>query len=223
MGQMVEFASNGSTAQGYLTGSGGPGVVVIQEWWGLDDHIKDIADRFAREGFVALAPDLYHGKVAKKSEPDEAGKLLMALDIDRAAKDMSGAATYLRTLGEVTPKTVGSVGFCMGGNLALLLATVTKIEAAVAFYPYPRTEPKFENATGNALLHIAELDQAPSPEMAAQIAKQIEASGHSATVHVYPGTDHAFFNDTRAEVHDTDAAKLAWERTIEFFKANLIG
>lgn len=219
MGQMVEFASNGGTAHGYVTGSGGPGVVVIQEWWGLDDHIKDIADRFAAEGFVAIAPDLYHGAATK--EPDEAGKLLMSMDIDRAAKDMSGAAAYLRGLAEVSPKKIGSVGFCMGGNLALLLATIAELEAAVGFYPYPRTEPKFENSTCDAILHVAANDQAPSPEMAEKVAKQIETSGHAATVHVYPGADHAFFNDTRPEVYDAGAAKLAWDRTIEFFNAKL--
>jgi carboxymethylenebutenolidase len=221
VGEMVEFASNGKSAQGYLArpNGTGPGVVVIQEWWGLNDHVKDVADRFAAQGFVALAPDLYHGEVTK--EPDEAGKLLMAMDIDRAAKDMSGAVAYLRASSAVEPKKVGTVGFCMGGNLALLLATVAQVEAAVAFYPYPRTQPDFSKTTSNVLLHIAEEDQAPSPEMAREIAKQVEASGHSVEVHTYPSADHAFFNDTRADAYKPDAAKLAWERTIAFFNSNL--
>src|SRR6185369_1037052 len=95
-GQIVEFASNGATASGYLATPAqakGPGVIVIQEWWGLVDHIKDIADRFASEGYVALAPDLYHGK--KASSPDEAGKLMMAMRIDEAEKDLRGAIKYL--------------------------------------------------------------------------------------------------------------------------------
>ena len=89
MGEMVEFKSNGGTCAGYIAGSGGPGVVVIQEWWGLNDHIKDFVDRFAAEGFTALAPDLYHGEVT--TEPDSAGKLLMSMNLATAGKDLSGA------------------------------------------------------------------------------------------------------------------------------------
>src|SRR6266545_2583517 len=95
-GQMVEFSSNGGTSRGYLANAAsgrGPGVIVIQEWWGLVDHIKDVADRFAREGFTALAPDLYHGETT--TAPDEAGRLMMALNIDQAAKDLRGAVDYL--------------------------------------------------------------------------------------------------------------------------------
>src|SRR5579884_2596163 len=125
-GRMVEFPSNGGTTPGYLASppaGRGPGVIVIQEWWGLVDHIKDVAERFAREGFVALAPDLYHGE--KTKEPDEAGKLMMALNIDQAAKDMRGAAAYLKGLPQVTSQQVGIVGFCMGGALALYAASVS--------------------------------------------------------------------------------------------------
>lgn len=221
MGQIVEFPSNGKTANGYLAmpSGTGPGVIVIQEWWGLVDHIKDVADRFAAEGFVALAPDLYHGKATK--EPDEAGKLLMAMDIDRAAKDMSGAATFLLEHPSVQPKKVGSVGFCMGGNLALLVATIADVSAAVGFYPYPRTEPNYANIRGAALLHIAEHDQAPSPAMAEKVVEQVRAAGKQAEMHVYPRTDHGFFNDTRDDVHAPDAAKQAWERTLAFYRQHL--
>ena len=120
MGDMVSFASNGATCDGYLalpeTGSG-PGVIVIQEWWGLVDHVKDVADRFAAEGFVALAPDFYHG--AATDEPDEAQRLLMGMEMDKAAQDIGGSARYLDSRREVTSRGVGTVGFCMGGSLAL--------------------------------------------------------------------------------------------------------
>jgi carboxymethylenebutenolidase len=122
-GQIVQFSSNGGTCQGYLAkpeSGRGPGVVVIQEWWGLVDHIKEVADRLAREGFVALAPDLYHGKSTKS--PDEAGKLFMALNIDRAEKDLWGAVRFVLEQKETTGKTLGTVGFCMGGQLSLYAA-----------------------------------------------------------------------------------------------------
>ncbi len=133
-GQIVSFPSNGGSAEGYLAlpASGkGPGVIVIQEWWGLVPHIKDVADRFAAEGYVALAPDLYHGKTTK--EPDEAGKMMMALNMEQAAKDMSGAYDYVKNHPACTGK-VGSVGFCMGGGLSLTIASLRPIDACVDYY-----------------------------------------------------------------------------------------
>src|SRR4051794_23611625 len=131
MGDMIEFKSNGATAQGYVAGEGGPGVLVIQEWWGLNDHIKDIVERFAAAGFVALAPDLYHGKVT--TEPDGAGKLMMALNIEQAGKDMSGAIDELqRRTGRIK---VGVVGFCMGGGLALVVSC-QRPDAVAAVAPF---------------------------------------------------------------------------------------
>src|SRR4051794_23382558 len=122
MGEIVEFPSNGATAGGYLATPDGAGLplIVIQEWWGLVPHIKDVCDRFAAEGFTALAPDLYHG--ASAAEPDEAGKLMMALNTAQAARDMSGAVTYLQGHEATRGDGVGVTGFCMGGGLALVLA-----------------------------------------------------------------------------------------------------
>jgi len=221
VGEIVVFPSNGNTAQGYLAvpETTGPGVVVIQEWWGLVDHIKDVCDRLAAEGFVALAPDLYHG--TSTTEPDEAGKHLMAMEIDQAVKDMSGAVDYMLDNPIVESKKIGTVGFCMGGNLALLLATHRPLQAAVAFYPYPRAELHCETVRGAVQLHIAEHDQAPTPEMAEQIVKQVQSAGRDAEMHVYPGTDHAFFNDVRPETYNPEAAKTAWERTLAFFRTHL--
>ena len=115
-GKMIEFRANGRTADGYLAipDQPGPGLIVIQEWWGLVDHIKDLVNRFAAEGFVALAPDLFHGDMTKS--PDQAGKLLMALNIEEAGRDLRGAARHLLKMQEVQPNKVGALGFCMGDS-----------------------------------------------------------------------------------------------------------
>src|ERR1041384_7938771 len=134
-GEMVEFGSNGGTASGYISrpASGtGTGVIVIQEWWGLVPHIKDVCDRFAAEGYVALAPDLYHGKTTKS--PDEAGKLMMAMRIDEAERDLSAAVEYLASQDSTTSEKIGVVGFCMGGALALYPATKNSKNAASAVF-----------------------------------------------------------------------------------------
>ncbi|HEX5939536.1 MAG TPA: dienelactone hydrolase family protein, partial [Dehalococcoidia bacterium] len=123
-GSMVTFPSNGHECSGFLAlpETPGPGVIVLQEFWGLNADIKDIAQRFAGEGFLALAPDMYHGQVA--TEPDEARKLAMELQLDRAAQDLKGAVSYLRGHDSSSPSKVGSVGFCMGGSLSLYLASI---------------------------------------------------------------------------------------------------
>ncbi len=226
MGEMIEFPSNGSTGEGYLalpeTGSG-PGVIVIQEWWGLVPHIKNLCDRFAGEGFVALAPDLYHGEAT--TEPDEAGKKMMALQLDRAAKDMSGAVDALEARSD--EGGVGVVGFCMGGGLALVLAgqRPDAVKAVAPFYggiPWQDTEPDYSSMTAAYMGHYAEKDGWITPEAAAEIEAKLRADGHSdVTTYVYAGTDHAFFNDTRPEVYDAAASALAWERTIGFFRSHL--
>lgn len=227
MGENVTFASNGDTAAGYLAvpGSGsGPGVVVIQEWWGLVPHIRDVADRFAAAGFVALAPDIYHGVTT--TEPDEAGKLLMGLAMDRAAKDIAGAAKYLVSRSETTGDKVGAIGFCMGGSLALWSATLApEVVAAVGFYPaipWEKMRPDWPSYQGKtAMIHAAEGDGGPEADGIQQAAKAVEAAGGTAIVHGYPGTGHAFFNDTRPEVHHAEAAALAWDRTVALFRESL--
>src|SRR5215813_10620666 len=115
MGERVNFKTNGTTAPGYLAkpAKPGPGVVVIQEWWGLVPHIEQVADRFAAAGFVALAPDLYHGRSTKS--PDEAGKLMMSLRIDVAAQDLKAAVRHVASLSDLSARGAGAIGFCMGG------------------------------------------------------------------------------------------------------------
>jgi carboxymethylenebutenolidase len=220
----VTFAANGHGGQGYLSlpASGtGPGVVVIQEWWGLNDNIRAIADRFAVEGFVALAPDLYHGKRAR--EPDEAGKLMMALNADTAARDLSGAIDCLLTSG-ATGLKVGTVGFCMGGALAIYAGTVVpeKVGAVVDFYGgHPHLRPDLTRLAAPLLGLFAENDGFVTPAVVQTLASQLKGLGKSVEVHIYPGTDHAFFNDTRPEVYAADAAANAWQRTLAFFRTHL--
>jgi carboxymethylenebutenolidase len=225
MGEMIEFPSNGSADQGYLAvppSGTGPGVVVIQEWWGLVPHIKDVCDRFAAAGFVALAPDLYRGK--QVTEPDEAGKEMMALQLGRAAQDMSGAVDEVRR--RSGHDSIGVVGFCMGGGLALVLATQRPdaIAACAAFYgviPWPEAQPDYSKMRAHVLAHIAAQDDFFGPAAAAALETQLKELGLDVDFRVYDGVDHAFFNDTRPEVYDKAASTLAWDRTIDFLHAHL--
>jgi len=224
MGEMVEFPFAGGNTRGYLSvprSGTGPGVIVIQEWWGLVDHIKDVCDRFAGEGFVALAPDLYHGKTAKS--PDEAGKLMMALRIDQAEQDLSAAIEYLATLDSTTSEKVGVVGFCMGGALSLYTATKNPhVGACVVFYGgHPNVKPDLPNLHAPVLGLYAARDGFVTPDSVHQLESKLKELGKQIEAHIYPGTDHAFFNDTRPEVYNADAADDAWRRTVQFLRKHL--
>jgi carboxymethylenebutenolidase len=224
MGEMVEFKANGGTCPGYLAvgDGGGPGVVVVQEWWGLVPHIKDVADRFAAAGFTALAPDLYRGQDA--AEPDGAGKLMMALNLAQAGKDLSGAVDLLQ---ERTGRAaVGVVGFCMGGGLALVLACQRPdaVKAAAPFYgviPWESAQPDWTALDAKVIGHYAELDGFFTPELARGLEARLRDLGKDVTFHIHPGTDHAFFNDTRPEVYDAAASATAWNATIDLFRSTL--
>jgi carboxymethylenebutenolidase len=221
MGEMATFPANGGTASGYLAlpASGrGPGVIVIQEWWGLNDHVKHVADRFAGEGLTALAPDLYHGTVTKS--PDEAGKLLMAMNIGTAESDLRAAVAHLRGL---TGGPVGTVGFCMGGALSLFAACTngSAVGACVIYYGgHPKVQYAFDGLTAPVLGHWASDDDwanANIPIIQGELAKR----GRSCEFHTYAGTKHAFFNDTRPEVYSREAAELSFARTLAFFRTHL--
>ena len=224
MGAMVQFPNNGGSTDGYLSvpdSGNGPGVIVIQEWWGLVDHIKEVCDRFAAEGFVALAPDLYHGKTTKS--PDEAGKLMMALRIDEAERDLRAAADYLLIQDSTTSEKVGVVGFCMGGALSLYTATKNpKIGACVVFYGgHPNVKPDLPNLHAPMLGLYAERDGFVTPKIAREVESKLKDLGKEVEVKIYPDADHAFFNDSRPEVYKADAAADAWQRTVEFLRKNL--
>ena len=225
MGEIVTFASNGATAEGYLAtpeGGGGLPLIVIQEWWGLVPHIKEVCDRFAAEGFAALAPDLYHGE--STTEPDEAGKLMMALNVEQAAKDMSGAIGKVQ---EVTGRdAVGVTGFCMGGGLALVLAChrPDAVKAVVPFYgliPWPAAQPDWSKLEAAVQGHYAENDGFFGPEQVKALQDQLQEHGTDADLYIHPGVDHAFFNDTRPEVHNAQESARAFADTVEFLRAHL--
>jgi carboxymethylenebutenolidase len=217
-GTMVTFPANGRTVGGYLSlppSGTGPGVIVLQEYWGLVDHIKSVADRFAAEGFVALAPDIYHGE--RTTSPDEAGKLLMALNIAEAGKDMRGAAMYLRTHPAVQPKKVAAVGFCMGGMLALYAGQEhgDVINAVVDFYgTHPKVKIDPARLRVPVLGHFGKEDKSIPLAQVHAMAEAVRKAGGSFEVHEYDA-GHAFFNDARVQVHNAAAAKLAWERTLD--------
>jgi carboxymethylenebutenolidase len=198
MGDIVEFPSNGHGASGYLAvpgSGGGPGVVVIQEWWGLVPHITDVCDRFAAAGFVALAPDLYHGETT--TEPDEAGKLMMALNLEQAAKDMAGAITRVQTDPQTRGDDVGVIGFCMGGGFALMAAVDRGFDAASSNYGYlPNDEDALLRAcpvVGSYGARDGSLKGA-----AAKLEAVLERGGIPHDVKEYPDAGHAFLNDAQS-------------------------
>ena len=224
--ESISFASNGDTANGYLarpTGDGPfPAIVVIQEWWGLDAHIKDLTERFAGEGFVALAPDLYHGQVA--TEPDDARKLVMAMNMQIALREISGAIGYLSDLPEVAPKSVGVIGFCMGGRLSLTAASTgdARIGTAVAFYGGGvQPTPEFVGGiTAPVLAVYGEKDAGIPPEQYNGLATEMDRQEKTFDRVVYPDAGHAFLNDTRPG-YDANAATDAWARAIQWFHTYL--
>jgi carboxymethylenebutenolidase len=230
MGDLVEFPNNGSTGSGYLAlpeSGSGPGVVVIQEWWGLVDHIKDVCDRFAVEGFVALAPDLYRGETT--TEPDEAGKLMMALNLDRAVKDMSGAVDYLVGTDAVTSEQVGVTGFCMGGALTLLAAVnVPEADAAVVWYGFPPLEYIDASKIKMPMLGHYAIDDVPFPiDKVDELEGKLRAARVDFEFHRY-AAKHAFANETQVGAnklpiteYNAEAAALAWTRTLSFFDRHL--
>ncbi|MEA3247965.1 MAG: dienelactone hydrolase family protein, partial [Gemmatimonadota bacterium] len=185
---MVTFAANGRPCDGYLAPAAkpGPGVVVIQEWWGLVGHIQAVADRFAAAGFTALAPDLYHGE--KTTSPDDAGKLLMALNIAEAGKDLAGALRYLRALDGVEPKRTGVVGFCMGGQLALFAAQEHPdlVDAAVDFYGiHPKVTLDAARLRTPLLGHFAAHDKGVPPAVGRDLRARVVAAGGHMEIHEY--------------------------------------
>jgi len=227
MGEMVSFPSNGTQGEGYLAvpeAGTGPGVLVIQEWWGLNDQIKSVVERLAGEGFVALAPDLYRG--AHASEPDEAAKIMMSLNLERATKDLSGAVDFLVAHDAVTGEGVGVIGFCMGGGVALWLATLRpdQVKAVVPFYgiiPWEAAQPDYSKLAGAVQGHYAQNDDFANPESVRVLEAELKGLGKQCEFFEYPGTEHAFTNDQRPEVYVPDATALAYDRAFAFLHEQL--
>ena len=226
--KMIDFPSNQHTTPGYLAepedGQTHPALVAIQEFWGLVPHIKDVAGRFAGEGFIALAPDLYHGEIAV--EPDEARKLAMELDRDRAVQEIVAAIRYLKALDQVQPKKIGVVGWCMGGSLSIATAAsqlqgADALGAAVAFYGKPRDMSIISEIKAPLLGLYGELDHGIPTEQVHEMEGILEENGIEHEIHIYPGAGHAFFNNTRPQAYNPSAAQDAWRRTIDWFRKYL--
>jgi carboxymethylenebutenolidase len=225
MGKMISFATADGSADGYLAEAapGSPAVVVLQEWWGLTPHIEDVADRCAAAGLTALAPDLYHGETA--GHPDEAQRMMMALNMDRAAADLRGAVDLLLDLPAVGGDHVGAVGFCLGGGLALFLASIDpRVQATVDFYgvlPVPGAKPDLTTVRGAVQGHFGSDDPYIDADARAQLTATLEGAGVATELHVY-AAGHAFFNDDRPEAFEATAAATAWDRTREFLQTRLV-
>jgi carboxymethylenebutenolidase len=221
----VQFQANGGTASGYLAepeSGRGPGLVVLQEWWGLDDHIRKVCDRFADEGFFALAPDFYRGETTE--QPDEAQQKMMAMSMDEAEKDMRGAVDYLAAH-EGVEGGIGAVGWCLGGGLAVWTASVNPKVAAVTtfYYVMPHGKPDFSNVGGPVLGHFGTNDDFVPVDDAKALEREIrDASGQDVTFEFYEGAGHAFFAEhDRIGTYDEGHAKRAWDKTLDFFRRHL--
>ena len=229
MGSLIDFKSNGGTASGYLAlpvGRRGPGVIVVQEWWGLDSGIKEMADRLAAAGFVALAPDLYHGELAGHTEMDKAGELMQSLPADRAARDMSGAVDYLADHDATSNDGIGVVGFCMGGMLSFLLAAhrPDRIAALVPFYGFPQgdDQPNYRDIEASIQGHMAEHDDFFPPEAAKALEAELQAMGKDATLTVHPGSGHAFMAPHNAlGTQNQELYDEIWPQVVEFLHTHL--
>jgi len=221
----IEFPTSAGTSPGYLAvpaGGRGPATIVLQEWWGVDEHVRSICDRFAAEGFFALAPDLFGGETT--TQPSEAQQKMMALSMDQVEKDMCGAADYLASQSGFEGNGVGSVGFCLGGGLSVwAAATCPDITAAVTYYyVMPHGKPDFTNIKAPVLGHFGTADDFIPEEDARKLESELREAGVDATFHFYEGAGHAFFNDTdRLGTYDKDLAQLSWERTVSFLRSAL--
>jgi carboxymethylenebutenolidase len=223
-GREIEFQSDGEQARGYLSlpASGhGPGVIVIQEWWGLVPHIRDVCDRLAREGFAALAPDLYRGE--STGDPDVASRLMMDLEIPRAARDLDAAVSALLSHEAVDGAKLGAIGFCMGGQLALFAATRNRRIGAVGdFYGiHPNVTLDLSGLEAPVLGIFAERDAYVTPDVVGKLESDLKAAGKRVQFSIYPGVDHAFFNETRPDAYDAVAATRAWSELLAFLRAEL--
>ncbi len=225
--QNVTFPSNGNEAHGYLAvpeSGSGPGLIVIQEWWGLVDHIVDVCDRFAKAGFVALAPDLYGGRTTHDAK--EAQQLMGELPPERAVRELAGSVDFLLGHEAVTGDTIGAVGFCMGGGFVVLLANQEgeRVGAAVAFYGVlPETPDDLSGIKTDVLGHFGEADDFIPEQAARDLFAQIRSqAGTNTDMHLYEGCGHAFFNDENLlGTYDKKAANEAWEATLKFLHARL--
>jgi Dienelactone hydrolase and related enzymes len=225
---MVQFSGEGVALTAYVaapvTKEQRPAMIIVQEWWGLNDHIKDIAKRFAGEGYVAIAPDLYSRLGhAVTTDSNEAGDLMNRLSQEDGLKDLRATLLYLKTVPEVDAARIGVTGFCMGGFYALMLPCLTgDIKAAVPFYgQVPNPDTPLQNLGCPVLYIYGEDDGWITKADVQRLATALKKYKKPGEVKTYPGATHAFFNDTRKEVYKPAEAKDAWARTLAFFKEHL--
>lgn len=222
--ETVRYASGEETVAGFLARPDGagpfPAVVVIHEWWGLNDQIKAMAQKLAENGYVALAIDLYRGRVATST--DEAHELSRGLPEDRAVRDLKAAVSYLRTRPGVRGDRIGSIGWCMGGSYSLALAlNQPDLAASVIYYGRLVTEAESLRRFNAPVLGLFGQDDRGIPvSMVREFEAQAKSMGKSVTVRIYPGAGHAFANETRPS-YRAEAARDAWEKTLAFFAATL--
>ncbi len=221
----VQFPANGSQANGYLAlpvSGEGPAIVVMQEWWGLDDHIRDVCDRLGQAGFLALAPDLYHGETTQ--QPDEAEQKMMAMSMEKAEQEMRGAMDYLTAHEGTRGQGIGTLGFCLGGGLSVWAASLNpKVAATVSYYyGMPHGKPDFSKIKAPVLGHFGTKDDFVSVEDARSLESEMRQAGVSVNFEFYEGAGHAFFNDTnRLGTYDREAAQRSWERSTTFLHQHL--
>ena len=221
----IEFSTSAGPTHGYLAtpaGEQGLATIVLQEWWGLDDHIRSVCDRLANEGFLALAPDLFDGETT--TQPSEAEQKLMALSMEKVEPQMCGAADYLSKQPGFEGKGVGALGFCLGGGLSVwAAATCPQITAAVTYYyVMPHGKPDFSKIKGPVLGHFGTADAFISNDESEALEAELRDAGVDVTFHYYDGNGHAFFAEhDRLGTYDPDAAQLSWQRSVSFLREAL--
>ena len=223
-GKMVSYKSDGETVSGFLVTPEGkgpfPAIIVIQEWWGLNDQIKNQAKKLAKEGYVTLAVDLYRGKVT--TDPEEAHELLRGLPEDRAVRDLISAVSYLKTLPNVKKDKIGSIGWCMGGGYSLSLAINSPdITACVIYYGRLITDKdQLGRIKASVIGFFGEEDRGIPPSSVNAFEEDMKALGKNVSVYIYPGAGHAFANEEKPS-YNPKAAKDSWDKTLAFFKSKL--
>ena len=224
MGRHIQIDGDDGGFSAYVAGpasGSGPGLVVLQEWWGLVPQIRDVCDRLARSGFVALAPDLYRGE--STTDPDEAGRMMMGLEIERAGRDLGAAVEALRREPAVNGGRVGCIGFCMGCQLALYAACLRPDIAAVVdcYGVHPKVSLDLESCRAKVLGVFAENDDFISSADVQLLDDALSKAGVDAKLLTYVGVQHAFMNDARPDVFDADTAVEAWRDIENFLDAEL--
>ncbi|MGQ0695201.1 MAG: dienelactone hydrolase family protein [Nitrospiraceae bacterium] len=224
----VQYPSGNVTVRAFVaaprTTEKRPAIIVIQEWWGLTEHIKDIARRYAAEGYVAIAPDLYSRLgYALTTDPGEAGKLMNSLQQEDGLRDLNATVAYLKSVPEADGARIGVTGFCMGGSYALMLPCVNpEIKAAVPFYgQVPNPDAPLQKLSAPVLYFYGEDDGWITKADVQRLAAALKKYQKVGEIKTYPGAPHGFFRDVDKTVYRPDAARDAWGRALAFFNQHL--